>query len=114
MPETVRDRQRRHALKKANAVRLQRKNLKALVKSGEVDAIALIRGENAEWEPIVLDWPLSQVLRMVPGVGQMVELEVYNEGNFGPSLKLSALSDSRRDQLADLCKEARRGWRRSL
>jgi len=103
---TLRDKQRLAALKKANHVRTQRSQLKKDVKKGDVDVIALIRGELPELTPLIESWTLHHVLELVPGVGPVSEQEIYLLGTFTPTIRFDALGAARRGQLADLCKLA--------
>lgn len=92
----------------ANKVKAKRKELRLLVRDRKIDAVKLIGGEYEQWEPVIERWPLSALIRLVPGVGRVTEAEIYAVGKFSPNQRLLALNQSRRQELARLCAEGRR------
>lgn len=107
-----RERQRLSALRKGNKVRRDRAKLRADVKEGRVDGIALIRGDLPKYNGLIDEWQLSHLIRMVPGIGASTEQEIYAVGRFVPTLRLSSLSPERRAYLAELCSQGHREYGR--
>lgn len=96
------------ALKKANEVRAQMLRLREGAKRGEIDAIAVIRGDVEEWEPLIEKWTLEKLLRLVPGLGPVTAQEVFEVGRFSPTMRVRALNPDRRKELARLCAQGER------
>jgi hypothetical protein len=65
----LRDKQRLAALEVAHQRRREGSVLKAKLREGKVDPWALIRGEDAQYEPLIAGWNLHQLLMAIPGLG---------------------------------------------
>lgn len=89
--------------------RKRRAELKAALKSGDVDPIALLRGDYEEWEPVIARWRLEQLLPAVPGVGSAIMHEIMVAGPFAPTQRMSSLRPQRRHRLAETTAELRFG-----
>jgi hypothetical protein len=105
---TRRKRQLALARQKSIARRQRRSKLRFACKSGEVDPIALLRGELEEWEDDIAGWRLEQLVMIVPGIGSATAQEVYEVGKFSPRQLVSSLSSARRAELARLCHQGQR------
>jgi hypothetical protein len=104
MAELSRHRQvRLRNLQKANDARRVRAELREKLRTGEVEPITLMRGENTLWEPVINSWRLEQLVPYLPGIGSSTVQEIYEVGRFAPTMKFRALSPTRRQELAKLC-----------
>lgn len=99
-------RQRRAALEKAWARKRQRSALRKRLKAGELDAWALIRGEVAEYEEDIKTYTLQQLLQIIPHIGPARVHEVLATFKASPMLRVRALSDERRVELARIARSA--------
>lgn len=100
-----RAKQRQAALDKANKQRVVRSELKQRLKRRELDAIAVVAGDS-EVESLLPRWRVGALIRAVPGIGDASMVEICEVGKFSPTMRVSALSKARREQLAELCKQA--------
>lgn len=95
-------------LAKAHRSRKIRAELKAKLRSGEVEPIQLVRGDDVVWESVIKSWRLEQLLPHIPGIGVNTVQEIYEVGRFLPNMRFSVLSDERRKELAKLCAQGQK------
>lgn len=96
------------ALKKANAVRARKKELRERLKRGDLDPIKLLRGGYPKWESVIAEWRVEYLVKIIPGIGVVTAQEVYEVMRLSPSTRVQALIPERREQLAKLCDQGRR------
>jgi len=98
-----------YARNRSIATRKRRAELKRLVKpDGPMDAIRLVGGQYPDWEEDIATWRLEQLLKAVPYIGDATRTEIYTVGKFSPRQQVSALSPTRRRELARLCEQGQR------
>lgn len=87
--------QRERALRRANEIRIARKELKARIKAGEVDVADLIE------DPLefVLSASIGEVVMWTPGVGPWRQRQILS-GLVSPNKKLEALGARTRSFIA--------------
>lgn len=98
--------QKRRGLVKANVVRQERAALRAGLESGGVDPWALLRGNDHDWEPVVVNIGLEVLLKQIPGVGPVTAEEALLELGLNRRLTLAVMSFQRRAELALLVRQA--------
>lgn len=94
--------QRLTALETANKVRSAGATLKKRMRRGELDPVAILRGQDDVWGRFADEVKLEPLLRSIPRFGRrtvhniIVEVEVY------PTTRLKNLPPHTRNRLADL------------
>ncbi len=90
--------QRLEALQRANAIRIQRAELKRLLKSGDV-AITDVLADPPEY---LLTAKVIDLLLAVPRIGRVKANRVLTGCRIAPSKTVGGLSDRQRSELIDL------------
>ncbi len=88
------------ALEKANWVRVQRGELRRALKEGRVDPWALLCGSVSEWEMVVREMKVSEVLIRIPGVGRATRDDALEELDLSMVVTMEGLTYQRRAELA--------------
>lgn len=107
MPEDY----RAQNLRKAQWARSQRRQLKEALKGRRIDAVALVNGAIAEWEPVLAQMPYEKVLMLVPGIGETTTGDLIVEFGVAGKIELGALSYAQRARLGELLYVALNGER---
>lgn len=102
---TGRNAQRAAALDTANARRRERAKIRRRIGSGELDPIKLVRGDYEDLEPELEPWKLRQLVALVPGIGDVTALEIWQVARMSPNARVRSLSYERRAELARLCEQ---------
>lgn len=94
-------------LDKANAQRKVIKQLRVDIRDERVDDVALVKGDLAEYEPIVTKWPVERLLKACYDIGPVRAFQIMSVARVSPSKRVGDLSWERRMLLARLVEEAR-------
>jgi hypothetical protein len=97
--------QRLEALKRANAVRSERAELKRALRSGTVDIAELLLSP----PEYLLGATLSQIILASPGYGQVRVNRLLKRCRISPLKTFGGLSDRQREELARALVGSRRG-----
>ncbi len=90
------------ALEHAHRVRSARAVLKRQLKAQNVNAVALMRGDDTEWEPWILDVRIDKFLSWVHGFGEATVDDAVEVLNLNRRLTIAGLSFELRGKIADL------------
>jgi hypothetical protein len=96
----ARERQREDALAIANAVRIRRANMKRAIRTGLIDPIRLLNGQEPQWSEALDDTTLDHFLMAIPRFGRTTVDEIIHEFGTNGSLKMGYISIPRRRELA--------------
>jgi hypothetical protein len=96
---------RLEALKRANAVRSERAELKRALRSGTADIAELLLGP----PEFLLSARLSQILLAVPGYGHVRVNRLLKRCRISPLKTIGGLSERQRDEVARALVGTRRG-----
>lgn len=97
-----RQRQREEAAKRSAQVRKQRKAICEKMKKGEIDALALVRGELAPLEPFLKRWKLEFTLKAIPGIGPVGRIRILEAWGKSPNRRLGDMSVEEREQISSM------------
>lgn len=100
-----REAQRNAALEIGLERRRRRKEIKEKIAEGELDPFKLVRGDYEDLEPELGPWRLKQLVAVVPGIGDVLTLEIFVTAAMSPSARVRSLSYERRAELARLCEQ---------
>lgn len=90
------------AMDYGRAIRTVRADMKKAIKAGDVDAVALWRGDNAKWEPAFVGMKAGEALLMIPGIGEMQTDELLRRFALQRYHRVRGLSFGMRGEMADL------------
>ncbi len=93
-------RKKREFIDRANEQRRRLKILRRALRLGAIDDLALLRGSLNEYEPIIADWQIENLLRACPYIGKSRSNEILEAARIPPSAKVGKLSYEKRAELA--------------
>jgi len=102
-------RKRKEYLKIANAQRRRLKILRRALRLGAIDDLELLKGNLAEYEPVVASWKIEHLLRACRFVGRARSNWVLEVAHVTPSKLVGLLSYEKRKELSRLVEEVRSG-----
>lgn len=96
-------------LDRANWVRSRKAELRAGLQSGAIEPVALMRGSNDEWEPVVKRLTVGVVAKAIRGFGPVMVREFLEAVELDSATRLYALTYAKRGEMADLIHYALHG-----
>ena len=82
--------QRNLAIERANAARKAKKALRMAVKANLIEDLELVRGNLAEYEPLIVKWPVDRLLLLCRDIGPARCDEVLAAMKLSPRKKVGA------------------------
>jgi hypothetical protein len=106
--EEFRLRQKRHAQKRAVEGRTRLRLFREAVKAGEIDDLALVRGDLSQFEPLIQNWPVDRLILICNDIGRTRLIEIMMHSRLpSPRTKVGKLTFAQRAKLAKLVEAAR-------
>lgn len=106
--EEFRLRQKRAAQKMAVAARTRQRLFREAIRLGQIDDLALVRGDLSQFEPMIEKWPVDRLLLSCTGIGRARLLEILVHSRLpSPRVRVGKLTYAQRANLAKLVETAR-------
>jgi guanylate kinase len=102
------DEEKRSALKSAREIRKKRSEIKKLLKSCKVKLLELLE-EKSMYFMVAKDMRVSDLIRSLPGFGDIRVSRILNELKISPRKKLSGLGHRQKSRLLDYFQEINSG-----
>jgi hypothetical protein len=106
--EDFRLRQKRHAQKQAVAARQRIAAFKQAIRDGQIDDLALVRGDLSQFEVLISNWPVDRLILVCNDIGRARLIEILMQSRLpSPRTRVNKLSYAQRAKLAKLIHAAR-------
>ena len=93
--------QRRRAIKLAHQRRQQNAKVRAAIREGEIDGFLLLAGAYGPLEPVIANWKLEPLVRLMPRIGKQRGFVAMSMLHLGPDMRIEQLSPEQRQALVE-------------